>query len=482
MTKTTTITLALLAALHMGGAQAGAPGLATYDAAAGVVTLPEVIALGQRFAVTLRLQPDGRFALASAVAAVAGVAASPAVYDAASGTLEIPKIAAAGQTYAAQLRDRGHYAFELLQATATSPVSHMTDWTQTAFRASAPTQPRHVNRVVVSPSGRVHAAWYSQDNRAYMAYSDDRGATWTHTALDRALQVHQLIRLADGTLVAGGQAFGTAPVLWTSTDNGASWHAGAAGLPNATSDIVWDLAERQGEVIVSTSSEANDPATSHSVVYAWNPKTDALRALASLPGLGALALTVARDQTILVSTQDSAEHDDPATAGQARVYRSADGGVTWTQTGSLPSANRVYALTELSDGSIAAGTGLNGGFYRSTDRQTWVAGGALRPGIKWQGNPPVATAVAVTRVYKILELASGALLVGTGNDAGDIQLSCDLGASWLATAETGNNIVAWGLAQAADGTIWIGNGSLQGDIWLAAPPTGVSAAHHYSCG
>jgi hypothetical protein len=360
----------------------------------------------------------------------------------------------------------------------------MTAWTQTAFRSSAPSQPRHVNRVVADPGGRIHAAWYTQDFLAYMAYCDDKGNTWIHTQLDRMTQIHQLIRMSDGTLVAGGESVSSAPMLWYSKDNGLTWKAGAAGatgLPNATSSIIWDLAERQGEVIITTSAETNLSSESHQVVYAWKPATDSLRALAALRGMGALAVAVKPDGAIFVSTQDSAEHDDPATAGEGRVYYSNDGGQTWTQTGTLPSANRIYALTVLSDGSMVAGSGLNAGFYYSADGKAWSLMSALPQGQKTSGTPPVLTTYNATRVYKIIELASGALLVGTGNTVGNLYLTCDRGANWIATTSTGNNNVAWGLAQGADGTIWIGNGSLQGDVWKATLPANVTAQQFYSC-
>lgn len=366
-------------------------------------------------------------------------------------------------------------------AQTTSAINHLMPWTQTAFRSTAPSQPRHVNRVVVGAYGRVFAAWYSQDFRAYVSYTDDGGTTWRHTALDRMLQIHQMIRLQNGTLVAAGESFGDYPVLWYSQDNGLSWKTGASGLPNAHAAMVWDLAERAGEVIITTSSESNVATQSHPVVYAWSPASGNLRTLASLPGIGALAVAVAGDGTIFVSTQESAEHDDPATAGQGRVYRSSDGGVSWSQTAALESANRIYALTVLSDGSVVAGSGLNGGFYRMTDGMNWSRMATLPAGRKAMGSPPVMTDVAVTRVYKVLELASGALLVGSGNSTGDLLLTCDLGGSWIGTERTGGNNVVWGLAQESDGTVWIGNGSEQGDVWKAKTPQGISAGQHFSC-
>lgn len=365
-------------------------------------------------------------------------------------------------------------------------VLNKVNWVQTSFRSqAAPLDPRHVNRVVTTPAGRLLAAWYTQDSKAYISFSDDKGITWTHKPLDRMTQVHQFIRLSNGTLLAGGESVTDAPMLWYSTDNGLTWQAGATGgalaLPNPRSDIIWDLAERQGEVIITTSAETNAPNESHEVVYAWNPSSKALRALGALRGMGALAVAVKGDGTIYVSTQDSSEHDDPATAGEGRVYRSTDGGVSWIQTESLASANRIYALTVLSDGTVVAGSGLNGGFYLSRDGNSWQLMSRLPDGQKMLGTPPVLTTLSVSRVYKTLELASGALLVSTGNETGDFFISCDRGVNWISTAETGGNNVAWGLAQAGDGTIWIGNGSVLGDVWKAVPPAAISPEQFFAC-
>jgi len=379
------------------------------------------------------------------------------------------------------------YSIAQVNVTQVPLVSNMIPWSQTAFRDLAPSEPRHVNRIVTSTSGRVHAAWYTQDFKAYMSYSDDNGLTWKHNSLERMTQIHQFIRMSNGTLVAGGESVSSAPMLWYSKDNGQTWQSGArgtgssTGLPNTQSSIIWDLAERQGEVIITTSAETNSPSETHQVVYTWSPATNILRPLGALQGMGALAVAVNPEGNIYVSTQDSVEHDDPATAGEGRVYRSTDSGASWTQTGKLTAANRIYALTFLSDGSLVAGSGLNGGFYHSVDGNSWTLMSTLPQGQRMAGNPPVLTSYTVTRVYKIIELASGALLVGTGNNTGDIFLTCDRGMNWIPTAETGSNNVVWGLTQAGDGTIWIGNGSMQGDVWKETPPDNVSAQQFYSC-
>lgn len=476
----TRVLLSLLLAPAVALAQMGSPaGLAFFDDNIATLQLPEVLVGDDRYAVSLTLDTDGHLRLSAATPIDAPVAAAPAQF--AGGVLSVPKVRVGEQYFSASFRLGDGLGFTLTEAAPTSPVSFLTAWEQTGFRASAPSIPRHVNRVITGDGGRVHAAWYSQENRAYVSYTDDGGSTWQHTALDRMLQLHQLIRLSDGTLVTGGQAFANAPLLWASADGGRTWRSGGNGLPNPRSTLVWDLVERNGEVIITTSSEANDPGASHEVVYAWNPVTDQLRALAPLPGMGALAVAVDGDGVLYVSTQDSAEHDDPATAGEGRVYRSTDGGGTWAQTGRLPSANRIYALTVLSDGSVAAGSGLNGGFYLTRNGQDWVAGNPLPAGQKLSGDPPMPTSASVTRVYKILELKSGSLLVGTGNEAGDLLLTCDRGSSWTTTSETGGNIVAWGLAQEENGTLWTSNGSVQGDIWKAPVPAGIESWQHYSC-
>lgn len=455
---------------------------------AGRLSLPDVEAAGQRFQIDLQLQADGMFTIVGGQALAQGVSTSPAVYATATGLLTIPRVFALERYYAATLTNIGNFVFSVTGATETTRVDNLMAWQQTPFRSTTPKEARHVKRVAVQPSGRIHAAWYSQDFRAYMGYSDDQGASWRHTELDRTTQINQVIVLQNGTLVAGGTTALGASLLWYSTDNGQTWRngargsGGAEGLPNARSAMIWDLAERAGEVIITTSSETNAPSASHQVVYAWNPATDTLRALAALPGMGALAVAVSPDGTLYVSTQDSAEHDDPATAGEGRVYRSTNGGVSWTQTGTLASANRIYALKALSDGSIVAGSGLNGGVYRSTDGHQWAKMTTLPQGSKPFGNPPVMQGYDITRAYQFLELTSGALLVGTGNDTGSIFLSCDRGVSWESTAKTGSNIVVWGLAQGPDGTIWVGNGSLQGDVWKASPPTGVTPQKFFSCG
>jgi hypothetical protein len=80
-----------------------------------------------------------------------------------------------------------------------------------------------------------------------------------------------------------------------------------------------------------------------------------------------------------------------------------------------------------------------------------------------------------------LFLTGSALLVGTGNSTGDVYYTCDDGESWQRTGDVGNNIVVWGIAQAADGTVWLGSGSRGGDVLRATPPSGVVPDEFLAC-
>ena len=163
---------------------------------------------------------------------------------------------------------------------------------------------------------------------------------------------------------------------------------------------------------------------------------------------------------------------DRLLAGQAHVFRSADLGQTWTETGFLEGANRVYRLAVLRDDvTLLAGTGIRGEVYRSTNQgDVWTKLAHVPTGTKLWGDPPEPKAFDATRVYSILELADGSVLVGTGNTTGDIFMTTDGGTTWTATGDTGDNIVCWALAEADDGTVWIGTGSRGGDVFTGRPP------------
>lgn len=363
------------------------------------------------------------------------------------------------------------------QSVATSvapPPSSPLAWQPTGLLAAAGGDVYNVGELLVDHDGRtVYAAYYDSQGEAYFARTSDGGRTWAITPLPEVEQVKALVQLSDGALVIGVSPRGRAPLLWLSRDGGGSWEALATGtLPNRTSAIAWDIVEMPDRsIVVATDWLGNDPLAMNATVYRSTDGGATFQPLAPLPGLGVLCLAVDGQGTLFAGVEESAEHDDPELAGQAHVYRSTDGGQSWQETGALDGANRVYRLYVKRDGvTLLAGTGIRGEFYRSTDRgASWEKMTHVPTTTRMLGNPRQPTAVDATRVYSVLELQDGRVLVGTGNNAGAIFVTADDGRTWQATGETGKNIVVWGLAQSADGTIWAGTGSYGGEVLTAKP-------------
>lgn len=342
----------------------------------------------------------------------------------------------------------------------------------------------HITELVLSGGGQTVYVTFADDAaKAYLARSGDRGATWKRIDLTPATSITQaksLVELPGGRIVLAGTPSAGKNGLHYSDDRGDTWKPcgtgtgpGTVRLPTADAVNVWDLAlTPENQLIVAADNLSNDPALEHRVVFVSDDACVTLRATAPLKGLGVLAVTTDAQGNLYASTEESAEHDDPTLAGQAHVFRSADLGQTWTETGFLDGANRVYRLAVMRDGAtLLAGTGIRGEVYRSTNQgEAWTKLAHVPTGTKLFGDPPELKPFDATRVYSILELADGRVLVGTGNATGDIFMTTDGGTTWTATGDTGDNIVCWALAQADDGTVWIGTGSRGGNAFTGTPP------------
>ncbi|MDP1568477.1 MAG: sialidase family protein [Vicinamibacterales bacterium] len=349
-------------------------------------------------------------------------------------------------------------------------------WSSVDFWRGVGGDVEHVTDLLLRDDGRtVWAAFYGEAETAQLATSSDEGRTWRTTAVPGLRQVRSMLALPDGTVLFGGSSDpGRSPLVRLhpgTVTREAQWEtcgdaAGSVRLPSVTADAVWDLAlDDSGVVYVAVDSLRHDPARSNPAVLRSTDGCRTLDELAPLPGLGALALALDAHGRLYAATAESAEHDDADAAGQGHVYYSDDGGQTWTESGRLDGANKVYRLLVKRDGTVLAGSGLRGEFYRSRDRgQTWTKTTHVPKGVKNFGDPPQPREFDATRVYAVHELPDGTILVGTGNTTGDLFLSPDDGDTWHATGDTGANIVCWAIAQAPDGTIWIGTGSRGGDV------------------
>lgn len=327
----------------------------------------------------------------------------------------------------------------------------------------------HVSDVLITSDDRVVAGFYLTSGEAGLATRPLTGGTWDVEFVGDAQQFRDLVELPDGSILATGTGTGRGAIVWRNAGDG--WvPTGMPALPSDRSANGWDLEVlADGSVLLATDALANDPAALNPAVHRSTDGGATWTDLAPLPGLGVLALAVTVDGTILATTEESDEHDDPALAGQARVFASTDGGVSWAERGALAGANRVYDLVVLGDGTMWAGTGISGELFESTDDgRTWTALTHVPDGSKRRGTGEEAEDVTLSasRVYRILELGDGRIVVGTGNQTGDVFLTEDRGGTWVALPETGPNNVVWGLAQSPDGRLWVGTGSTTGDLLI----------------
>jgi len=340
-------------------------------------------------------------------------------------------------------------------------------WTPSHLRRAINADVRHVTEVLLRDNGQtIWAAYYDARNQAHLARSSTRGASWTTTPIPGLSQVRVMTPLGDGSVLFGGASSQNGVSLvklraGTTGAQAADWQACAAGL-----DAVWDLVQApDGALFVATNSSRNDPRALNRMVLRSTDQCATMTPVAGLPGHGVLSLALDARGRLYAATEESAEHDNAETAGQARIFYSDTAGATWTESGPLTGANRVYRVTATRAGTVFAGTGLRGEFFRSTDRGvTWTRTTHIPTGTRPFGDPPTPRAYAATRIYSILELQNGWILVGSGNETGDLFLTADEGDTWIPTGDTGPNLVCWALAQAPDGTIWIGTGSQGGDV------------------
>ncbi len=137
------------------------------------------------------------------------------------------------------------------------------------------------------------------------------------------------------------------------------------------------------------------------------------------------------------------------------VFRTNDGGANWTNTGDLNQAKRVRCLLEAEDGYIYAG-GLGDPPETTVD-----------DGVVWRTNDDGATwnptgDLSVDEVYSLLEASDGYIYAGTA-DIGIVRRTNDGGATWTSAGNPGpHNVNA--LLEASDGYIYAGTSYIGGGV------------------
>lgn len=222
--------------------------------------------------------------------------------------------------------------------------------------------------------------------------TNDLGETWTNTAdLPGAMIVLSLAEDSNGDLYAGTYANGR---VYKSTDGGATWSL--------------------------TGILGGNPPVTH--------VNDILEAAD-----GCLYAATGFDISIGLYRGD--------------VYKSCNGGTTWTNTGDLSGAEMVLTLEEDASGNIYAGTFPNGYVFKTTN------GGTSWTGVSVNGVPCSCTRAIYDVLYSTTE---DCLYAGTYPD-GDVFKSCDAGATWTNTTNISGAIAIRTLMEHNDGTIFAGS-------------------------
>lgn len=343
-------------------------------------------------------------------------------------------------------------------------------WESTHFLEEVGVNVQNVTDLLVANDGRVFATYYDDNHINYVAYTEDGGKNWDWSALPDSVNYIRAIRqLKDGSFLILVTASGQNPLVYESK-NGITWKPLEAEGESLTGpgSTAWDILELEnGRILIATSVKDENLKESQSLYILENNE---LRQSDSVfDGNGILALEM-NSSSIYAATQQSTEHDDPALAGQSSVYRSLNGGDTWELISQPEGANRIYDILISKNGEIFLGTGISGNFYLSKDGgESWIEQTHVPDIEKIRGDSPEPVFISASRIYQILELIDGTLVVGTGNNnGGSIFFSTDRGESWEQSSFHGNNNVTWALAQdPITGTIWAGTGSFGGDIWIA---------------
>ena len=215
-----------------------------------------------------------------------------------------------------------------------------------------------------------------------MEVTGDYGTTWTSNNAPGTFVRNILVR--------DSMIFITAPSVYRSSDNGATWQSQNNGI--ARPSQVWSLAQNDSLLILGTSgSFAGDTAS----IYISSDNGDSWLKVFSLGTFDVLySFAVLKDE-VFVGVLPSG------------VFYSCDKGVTWTNKNTALAAKHIG----LSDTNLLCGvTGGSGGIFLSSDK-----------GATWTNTLPL--------YYGYAFATSGSLtFAGTSNG---FYYSNDLGYSWI---------------------------------------------------
>ncbi len=188
---------------------------------------------------------------------------------------------------------------------------------------------------VITPTGRVirggdNASWNNKVGSPIF-YSDDQGATWTEVPLPFASSARNPAGIGVSDLVMHGGAIYFSDLLsegvWKSADNGVTWTSSGDQLPTAPfvgfAKTYYAVASAGNALLTIQASKGVFRSTDGGATWS--------QAVSGIPGVVDSPLVGGRswNGTDVVGAADGTAF----AVSDARLYRSRDGGATWTEVG-----------------------------------------------------------------------------------------------------------------------------------------------------
>jgi photosystem II stability/assembly factor-like uncharacterized protein len=290
--------------------------------------------------------------------------------------------------------------------------------------------------------------------------STDGGVSWTNTGeLQNAVWVSSFLHTS-GAIYAGALCIEDTLLVgrvFKSVDGGATWIA-TSGLEDVGGKAWW----------VSSIMQSSDGA-----LYAG---TLPGRVFKSVDGgttwdtLGMVGEGTWLVHSLLQTTDEAlyaGVQGDEDTLVVGKVFKSTDSGVTWDSTGNLQGATDVTSLLQTSDGAIYVGAVC----WDPPDPRTFGrVFKSINGGTTWT---KIGEFKETAGVHSLLQSAGDTLFAGTGRykgvlDVGRVFKSPDGGATWINMGELEETEVVYTLIQASNGNIYAGTGP-NGDVFRYSP-------------
>lgn len=141
------------------------------------------------------------------------------------------------------------------------------------------------------------------------------------------------------------------------------------------------------------------------------------------------------------------------------VYKSLDDGINWSNTGTLTNATSIWTLIEASGDTLYAGGTKNP--TGPVDELVCVFKSA-NGGISWGD---VSFNTKDKRVYSMIQAQNLTIYAGTGPDSGEVWKTQNGGATWTRTQHLPYAEAVYSLLQSDKGTIYAGTGTLAGYLY-----------------